>query len=174
MYHILIVDDSPVNTTSLKNLLDDTYQVSTAAGGECAFKIIKENPPDIILLTTMMPEMNGYEVCRQLKASEDTATIPIIFITAETEVGDERKGLTMGAVDFITRPISPFITRARIKNHLEFKKMRDHLEELTEHSIKLRQKMSGFEIRDKMNRFHLQGPDNTPNVLMVSLPMGRS
>ena len=110
----------------------DTYHVSVAVCGQDAIDIVRKEPPDIILLDIMMPEIDGYEVCRRLKASEETANIPIIFIAAKSEIEDERLGLELGAVDYIIKPISPPITLERIKTHLALKQARDHLEELSE------------------------------------------
>jgi len=116
---ILIVDDTPENIDILKNILQDTYKIKAAINGERALKIAVSTPkPDMILLDIMMPEMDGYEVCRRLKTDPATAGIPVIFITAMKETEDEEKGLKLGAVDFITKPISPSITLARIKTHL--------------------------------------------------------
>jgi len=116
---ILVVDDIPDNIDVLSGILKPSYKVKAALNGEKALKIAFSNPkPDMILLDIMMPEMDGYEVCRQLKANPATTMIPIIFITARNEVNDEHKGLKMGAVDYITKPISPAIVQARVRNHL--------------------------------------------------------
>lgn len=116
---ILVVDDNLANLTLMTGLLQDNYQVRAATSGEKALKIAwSDNPPDLILLDIMMPEMDGHEVCRRLKADEKTREIPIIFLTAMSEVEDEEKGLVLGAVDYITKPISPPIALARIRSHL--------------------------------------------------------
>ena len=116
---ILVVDDTPANLTLMTGLLQDTYHVRAAISGEKALKIASsENPPDLILLDIMMPEMDGYEVCRRLKADEKTRDIPVIFLTAMTEAADEQKGLSLGAVDYITKPIGPPITLSRIHTHI--------------------------------------------------------
>jgi phosphoserine phosphatase RsbU/P len=116
---ILVVDDTPTNLTLMTGLLQDSYQVKAATSGEKALKIaFSENKPDLILLDIMMPEIDGYEVCRQLKSNPSTKDIPIIFLTAMTEVADEEKGLKLGAVDYITKPISPSIALARISTHI--------------------------------------------------------
>lgn len=116
---ILIVDDTPDNLTLMSGLLKDLYQVKISTTGDRALKIASsETPPDLILLDIMMPDMDGYEVCRQLKLNPDTMNIPVIFLTAKTEIEDERRGLELGAVDYITKPISPPIVLARVKNHL--------------------------------------------------------
>jgi phosphoserine phosphatase RsbU/P len=116
---ILVVDDTPANLTLMTGLLQDDYQVRAATSGQKALKIVSsDNPPDLILLDIMMPEMDGYEVCRRLKADEKTREIPIIFLTAMSEAEDEEKGLRLGAVDYITKPVSPPIALARIDTHI--------------------------------------------------------
>ncbi len=125
---VLVVDDTPDNLTLMSNLLKDDYKVKIAIGGEKALKIAASDAsPDLILLDIMMPGMDGYEVCRRLKLDPKTLDIPVIFLTAKTEVEDEKKGLELGAVDYITKPISPPIVMARVKNHLALKSMADFL-----------------------------------------------
>lgn len=116
---ILIVDDVPANIHVLSEILRPTYQVKVVTSGMMALKIaMQSNPPDLILLDVMMPGMDGYEVCRQLKAHAATRNIPIIFITAMDEVKDETTGFALGAVDYITKPVNPSIVQARVKTHL--------------------------------------------------------
>ena len=125
---ILVVDDSPDNLTLMGDLLMNDYKIKVANNGEKALKLAgAENPPTLILLDIMMPGMDGYEVCRRLKADEHTRDIPVIFLTALTDMEDEKKGLELGAVDYITKPISPFIFMARIKIHLRLKATADFL-----------------------------------------------
>ena len=125
---ILVVDDSPDNLSFMHDMLSDTYKVKVASDGEKALRIAgSEAPPDLILLDIMMPGMNGYEVCQQLKADVKTQDIPVIFVTAKSEIDDEKQGLDLGAVDYITKPVSPAIVLARIRNHLELKNLHDHL-----------------------------------------------
>lgn len=116
---ILVVDDTPANLTLMTGLLQDQYQVRAVTSGEKALKIaFSDNPPDLILLDIMMPEMDGHEVCRRLKANMTACEIPIIFLTAMSEAEDEEKGLNLGAVDYITKPVSPPIALSRIKTHV--------------------------------------------------------
>jgi len=123
---VLVVDDTPTNLSLMSDLLGDLYTVKVATGGARALKIARSDaPPDLILLDIMMPEMDGYEVCRQLQADEKTRNIPVIFLTARNESSDEQLGLELGAVDYITKPISPPIVLARVKNHLALKHLRD-------------------------------------------------
>lgn len=125
---VLVVDDIPDNLSLLGTILKDYYTVKVANNGEKALRIARsETPPDLILLDIMMPAMDGYEVCRQLKSDAATLDIPVIFLTARTDVEDEKYGLELGAVDYITKPISPPIVMARVKNHLELKAAADFL-----------------------------------------------
>lgn len=125
---ILVVDDTPDNLALMNDLLKDLYRVKVANRGKIAIQIASsDTPPDLILLDIMMPEMDGYEVCRLIKANPKTADIPIIFLTALADIENEKKGLELGAVDYVTKPISPFIFLARIKNHLALKSMADFL-----------------------------------------------
>ncbi len=125
---ILVVDDTPENLVLMSNLLKDDYKVRIVTGGEKALKIaLSDSPPDLILLDIMMHGMDGYEVCRRLKHDPRTMNIPVIFLTAKAEVEDEKKGLELGAVDYITKPVSPPIVMARVKNHLALKASADLL-----------------------------------------------
>ena len=125
---ILVVDDTPENLALISSLLKDYYKVKIANGGEKALKIaVSDSPPNLILLDIMMPGMDGYEVCRRLKRDPKTMNIPVIFLTARSEMENEKKGLELGAVDYITKPISPPIVMARVRNHLALKAMADFL-----------------------------------------------
>jgi DNA-binding response OmpR family regulator len=124
---VLVVDDTETTLDILVETLGDDYDLSVSMDGEDALEIIKSEPPDLILLDIMMPGMDGYEVCRQVKASSITANIPIIFVTAKSDVADETMGFDVGAVDYITKPISLPIVRARVKTHLELKLAREEL-----------------------------------------------
>ena len=116
---ILVADDQPENLELLASILKEDYQVKVASDGDKVLKIAySDTPPDLILLDIMMPGLSGHEVCRRLKANPDRRRIPVIFVTAMTSIDDERLGLDMGAVDYITKPISPPIVRARVKTHL--------------------------------------------------------
>lgn len=114
---ILIVDDSPNNLTMIASLLHDFYTVKAVNRGVKVFKVVKEEQPDLILLDIMMPDLDGYEVCRLLKADPHTRNIPIIFLTSRSEIESEELGMKLGAVDYITRPISPLILLSRVKAH---------------------------------------------------------
>jgi putative two-component system response regulator len=128
MQTILIVDDTPQNLTVLGELLQPQYRVRAANSGERALRAASTQPrPDIILLDVMMPDMDGHEVLRRLRADEATRDIPVIFITAMTSSDDEEHGLELGAVDYITKPFNPSIVLARVHTHLELKQARDRL-----------------------------------------------
>ncbi len=125
---VLVVDDSPVNLQMLGKLLQDEWNVKVASNGKTALQIASsEDPPDLILLDVMMPEIDGYTICRILKASPETKDIPVIFVTAMNQVEDEEKGLEMGAIDYIVKPYSATIVKAKVKNHMELKLYRDML-----------------------------------------------
>lgn len=125
---VLVVDDTPENLVVMTGLLKGLYRVKVAPSGEKALKIARSDPaPDLVLLDIMMPGMDGYEVMQKLRADASTRDIPVIFLTAKSEVEDEKAGLDLGAVDYITKPISPPIVLARVRNHLELKAARDFL-----------------------------------------------
>ncbi|MBT4289188.1 MAG: diguanylate cyclase [Deltaproteobacteria bacterium] len=129
---LLIVDDIPTNIKVLGETLKTNYQIRLATNGFKALEIASsENPPDLILLDIMMPDMNGFEVCTKLKESKKTRNIPVIFITAMDDERDETKGLELGAVDYIKKPFSLPIVKARVKTHIELKRHRDILENLS-------------------------------------------
>ncbi|MFC1750004.1 diguanylate cyclase domain-containing protein [Pseudomonadota bacterium] len=128
MQKLLIVDDVPVNIEVLAGLLEQPmYQILKAGSGQEAINITREQQPDLILLDVSMPEMDGYQVCSQLKHDPLTRDIPIIFVTANVDEDSETQGLEMGAVDYITKPIRPAILQARVRTHLELKRQRDVL-----------------------------------------------
>jgi sigma-B regulation protein RsbU (phosphoserine phosphatase) len=129
---VMVVDDTEANIDILLETLADDYKLVVATDGESALEDIKKSPPDLILLDIMMPGMDGYEVCQKLKEMEITRNIPVIFLTALKEEGDEARGLGLGAVDYITKPFNPELVKARVRNHLDLKRHRNHLEELVE------------------------------------------
>ena len=145
---ILIIDDLPDNIMVLYNLLCDDYQVIFATGGENGLQLAQQHRPDLILLDIMMPGIDGYEVCRRLKLLEDTRQIPVIFVTALVSVEEEARGLELGAIDYISKPISPPIVKNRIHNHLQLKRHSDLLELL---SAELTEKNRQLEVLAKMD-----------------------
>jgi len=126
---ILVVDDVPVNIEVMKGILSEEYHVLAAASGAQALELATQQP-DLILLDIMMPIMDGYEVCRRLKSAPAISGIPVIFVTGMDDAEDEIKGLSLGAVDYLTKPLNVAITLARIKTQLELKEIRDELQEL--------------------------------------------
>lgn len=128
---ILIVDDSPTNLQVLAACVKDKHRIKVATNGLQCLQIAQAEPkPDLILLDVEMPGMNGYEVCQKLKSNDDTADIPVIFVTGLLEDKDEEKGLALGAVDYITKPIRPAIVIARVKTHITLKLQRDKLNKM--------------------------------------------
>ena len=115
---ILIVDDEPINLKVLAAILEDDYAVSEAQNGAEALRAVGESAPDLILLDVKMPEIDGYEVCRKLKADPATREIPVIFLTSKTDVEDETEGFLAGAVDYIAKPYNPVIVKARVNTHI--------------------------------------------------------
>lgn len=128
---ILVVDDIPSNVHVLSRILKDDYDIYFATDGDKALDLVQARMPDLVLLDIMMPGMDGFEVCRRIKADPATHDIPVIFISAKSEVEDETRGLEVGAIDFITKPISPPIVRARVRNHLLLKRQTDLLRSLS-------------------------------------------
>ncbi|HVO02881.1 MAG TPA: two-component system response regulator [Candidatus Cybelea sp.] len=127
---ILVVDDQPSNLSLITGLLKGHYRVKVSRSGEKALDIANSDlPPDLVLLDIMMPGMDGYEVCRRLKAERRTRHVPVVFLTAKSKSEDEQLGLEVGAVDYITKPISPPILLARVKNHLQLKVSADFLKD---------------------------------------------
>ncbi len=128
---ILIVDDVTQNIIILNATLKDEYNTLFAKSGEEALKIAKEMKPDLILLDVMMPGMNGFEVCEELKKDEELKNIPVIFVTALNDTGNESEGLNLGAVDYIRKPFNIDIVKLRVRNHLQMKQNRDKLLQLS-------------------------------------------
>jgi putative two-component system response regulator len=162
---ILVVDDTPDNIELLSRILRPTYKVKAALNGFRALTIATTPPiPDMILLDVMMPGMDGYEVCRQLKAHPTSANIPVIFVTAMSDEQDEEHGLSLGAVDYVTKPISPAIVRARLRTHLALyrqnleleRKVRERTEELLETRLEIIRRLGrASEFRDNETGLHI-------------------
>jgi two-component system sensor histidine kinase/response regulator len=130
MQQVLIVDDTPENIALVSSILKGRYRTKVAINGEKALALaFSADPPDLILLDIMMPGMDGYEVCRRLKADATTSEIPVIFLTSKSLEQDEKTGFDLGAVDYITKPISPDLVIARVKTHLELHKQKKLLQE---------------------------------------------
>ncbi|MCX5519751.1 diguanylate cyclase [Kaistia defluvii] len=127
---ILIVDDEVSNIEILSAVLEEDYDIYFATSGTEALEIARTTLPDLILLDVLMPGMDGYEVCATIKADPLIADVPVIFTTALGDQEAEVKGLMLGAIDYITKPILPVVVQARVRNHLDMKRMRDELAEM--------------------------------------------
>lgn len=122
---VLIVDDAPDNLMLINMLLQGRCEVLRAGNGAQALELAEQSPhPDLILLDVLMPEMDGYDVCKQIKSHPETRDIPVIFLTSLIQAEDQRKGFNVGAVDYITKPINPDVLQARVSTHLQLKNMR--------------------------------------------------
>lgn len=128
---ILIVDDAMTNIMALEELLKGDYEVSYATGADEGLEACRTLQPDLVLLDVVMPGIDGFEVCARLKRDPETRDIPVVFVTARADIADETRGLEAGAIDFITKPFSPPIVRARVKNHLELARQRSLLSMLS-------------------------------------------
>jgi class 3 adenylate cyclase len=127
---ILVVDDTPANIEVANNTLKNTYTIKVALNGTKALALAKAVPqPDLILLDVMMPEMDGYEVCRRLKSDPSTFDIPIIFLTGKTDAEDETRGLELGAIDYIHKPFVPLVVQARVRTYLALRKAQEQVAE---------------------------------------------
>jgi sigma-B regulation protein RsbU (phosphoserine phosphatase) len=125
---LLVVDDAPANIQVVQSILKDEYKIRVATSGEKALELAKSQPPpDLILLDVIMPGLDGYQVCKRLKAAPETRDIPVIFLTGLTDVDDETKGLEVGALDYIRKPFSPTIVKARVRTQLLLRDAREQL-----------------------------------------------
>jgi len=127
---LLVVDDQPINIQVMYQIFSADFQVFMATSGAQALALCKDNPPDLVLLDIVMPGMDGFEVCTRLKADETTRDIPVIFVTAYTDAIQETRGLSVGAVDFISKPVNPAVVRARVKTHITLKLQSDVMRRL--------------------------------------------
>lgn len=160
---ILVVDDAPENLDIMTSLLADHYQIKAAVNGKIALKIAEKQQPDLILLDVMMPEIDGYEVCRQLKAKAATRDIPVIFLTALDGVDDETQGLKLGAVDYIAKPLNPSILLTRIATHLSLDETR---RQLAEQNQALKEAARMREDVERIMHHDLKGPLSS----IISIP----
>ncbi len=149
---LLLVDDEPTNLQVLRQILQDDYRLLFARDGDKALELAERERPGLILLDVMMPEVTGHEVCERLKAVPATAGIPVIFVTALSDVEDEAKGFELGAVDYITKPVSPAIVRARVRTHLSLVRV----EELKETRLQIVQRLGlAAEYKDNETGLHV-------------------
>jgi putative two-component system response regulator len=183
---VLVVDDTPENLSVMSGLLRDTYKVKIAPNGERALAIaMADEKPDLILLDIMMPGMDGYEVLRRLQADPATRDVPVIFLTSMSETEDEKFGLDLGAVDYITKPANPAIVLARVRNQLQLKAVRDFLndqnvylerevekrtrEVVAVQDVTIRALASLAETRDNETGNHIRRTQNYVKALSIKL-----
>ena len=149
---LLLVDDEPTNLQVLRHILQADYRLLFATDGERALQVAREQRPDLVLLDIMMPHMDGYAVCCALKADAATASIPVIFITALDDSQDETAGFDVGGVDYLTKPVSPPVVRARVRTHLSLVRM----EELRETRLQIVQRLGrAAESKDNETGMHV-------------------
>ena len=149
---LLLVDDEPTNLQVLRHILQADYRLLFATDGERALQVAREQRPDLVLLDIMMPHMDGYAVCCALKADAATASIPVIFITALNDSQDETAGFDVGGVDYLTKPVSPPVVRARVRTHLSLVRM----EELRETRLQIVQRLGrAAEYKDNETGMHV-------------------
>ncbi len=179
---ILVVDDTPENIDVLSGLLRPEFRVKAALNGPRALQIAQAQPqPDLILLDIMMPGMDGYQVCRELKTDPRTHHIPVIFVTALSEVEDEAKGLSLGAVDYITKPVSPPIVLARARTQLALydqnrqleRRVRERTEELVETRLEVIRRLGrAAEFKDNETGLHVIRMSHYARLLAEALGVG--
>ncbi|MCI0441836.1 response regulator, partial [bacterium] len=157
---ILIVDDTPANIQTLSGILKEKgYQLSVATNGKQALQVLEKVRPDLILLDVMMPEMDGFEACRQIKKSESLSDIPIIFLTAKTDTADIVSGFEIGAVDYVAKPFNPSELLARINTHLTIDQLRRSLAEKNEELARAQKREREMAYRVQSQLIPLQMPE---------------
>lgn len=165
---ILAVDDEASNLQLLRQILQDHYRLLFAKDGARALELVRQEQPDLVLLDVMMPGMSGYEVCAALKANPATASVPVIFVTALTETDDELEGFEAGAVDYITKPVSPPIVRARVRTHLSLVRM----EELRASRLEIVQRLGlAAEYKDNETGLHVIRMSHFSRILGIAAGM---
>lgn len=165
---ILAVDDEGSNLQLLRQILQDHYRLLFAKDGARALELARQEQPDLVLLDVMMPGMSGYEVCAALKAHPATASTPVIFVTALTETADEVEGFEAGAVDYITKPVSPPVVRARVRTHLSLVRM----EELRASRLEIVQRLGlAAEYKDNETGLHVIRMSHFSRILGIAAGM---
>ncbi len=172
---VLVVDDTEANIDILVSALDSEYEVIVAMDGESALETVNTDPPDLILLDILMPGIDGYEVCRRIKSKPRTKEIPIVFITAMSEIQDKTKGFELGAVDYIIRPFEPMEVKARVKTHLSLTLARRELANqniLLEEKVRIRTEAlrQSISSREKMKSELRIAHDIQMNIMPVDFP----
>lgn len=163
---LLLVDDEPTNLQVLRQILGDEYRLQFATDGAKALQLAQQQRPDLILLDIMMPQMNGYEVCRELKRGIDTQGIPVIFVTALSELEDEEQGFDAGGVDYIIKPVRAPIVRARVKTHLSLVRV----DELRESRLQIVQRLGrAAEYKDNDTGMHVMRMTHFSHALALAV-----
>ena len=166
---VLIVDDEPVNLQVLRHVLQDSYCLLFARSGAKAIELAIRERPQLILLDVMMPGMTGHEVCRELKRNPLTRTIPVIFVSALGDVRDETAGFALGAVDYITKPVSPPIVKARVRTHLSLVRV----DELRETRLQIVQRLGmAAEYKDNETGLHVIRMSHYSRLLALAAGYG--
>jgi putative two-component system response regulator len=162
---LLLVDDEPTNLRVLRTVLQEQYRLLFAKSGEEALQLVQKEQPDLILLDVMMPGLTGFDVCARLKADALTCAIPVIFVTALKDEMDETKGFEVGAVDYITKPISPAVVRARVKTHLSLVQA----QELKQTRLQVIQRLGrAAEYKDNETGLHVMRMSHYSQVLALA------
>jgi putative two-component system response regulator len=168
---ILVVDDEPGNLQLLRHILQDHYRLLFTKDGARALELARQERPKLILLDVMMPGMSGYEVCAALKKDPVTAAIPVIFVTALSDIEDEIEGFSVGAVDYITKPVSPAIVRARVRTHLSLVRT----EELRESRLQIVQRLGlAAEYKDNETGLHVIRMSHFAKILGLAAGMSET
>lgn len=166
---LLLVDDEPINLQVLRQVLQDDYRLFFAKDGDKALELASRERPDLLLLDVMMPGMTGYEVCTRLKQNAATAAIPVIFVTALADVDDEARGFEVGAVDYITKPVSPAIVRARVRTHLSLVRV----DELKQTRLQIVQRLGlAAEYKDNETGLHVIRMSHYSRALALAAGFG--
>lgn len=180
---VLVVDDIPENVNILTQILKVDYRVKAAINGESAIQIARNDPPDLILLDIMMPDMDGYQVCRTLKSDPLTHNIPIIFVSAKNEIEDEAIGFDCGAIDYITKPISASLVRKRVSAQLNLYDQRRHLQnevklrtlELEKSQLDLVSRLGlAAEYKDNETGMHVKRMSKYSGIIAVEMGLSES
>lgn len=168
---ILVVDDEPINLQVLRQILQGDYRLLFARDGEKALQLAADERPHLILLDVMMPGLNGLETCRRLKSGTTTRAIPVIFVTALSEASDESAGFDAGAVDYITKPVSPAVVRARVRTHLSLVRV----DELQQTRLQIIQCLGrAAEYRDNETGLHVVRMSHYSRILALAAGLGEA
>lgn len=168
---ILVVDDEPINLQVLRQILQGDYRLLFARDGEKALQLAADERPHLILLDVMMPGLNGLETCRRLKSATTTRAIPVIFVTALSEASDESAGFDAGAVDYITKPVSPAVVRARVRTHLSLVRV----DELQQTRLQIIQCLGrAAEYRDNETGLHVVRMSHYSRILALAAGLGEA